>query len=389
MYPVNKSTDHLKFLRRLTVESGTQQFPRIDKPFTIELSDGSLYVVHMKMVGGNHDHTKSVIVKKRSYDTGNTWVEEETLFETPVNDLNIYTMGLNYTAGVIYLTLLYIHDAKCTTCTIYSSKDDGNTYEEVGKVWENSKGYWLCGYTEILSNNRFIHPFYGQINGGEAWSKGENYIVNCFYSDNSGQTWKQSDNIVYLPLRGAQEPSVVEMDDGRLVMSLRTQLGCVFFSESYDKGKTWNYAHPSNLNASEGITHMKRIPGTNRLLIFWFDAEYKPFHGHYGDRMTIGMAVSDDYGYTWKKIGALAGNEITHFNPPEGQVYTYNHPICTFLKNGDAFVNYLVVTGFGYKTTESDMGGFIMQKTGYIQDRTNYRMSYEAAIINGDFLKNV
>ncbi len=41
-------------------------------------------------------------------------------------------------------------------------------------------------------------------------------------------------------MRGAMEASVAELLDGELVLSLRTQLGAVFLSRSYDGGQHWS-----------------------------------------------------------------------------------------------------------------------------------------------------
>lgn len=63
--------------------------------------------------------------------------------------------------------------------------------------------------------------------------------------------WMHEEGNVWLPLRGAMEPSVAELPGGELVMSLRTQLGAVFMAHSSDGGDTWSLPQTSGLRAPD------------------------------------------------------------------------------------------------------------------------------------------
>ena len=71
----------------------------------------------------------------------------------------------------------------------------------------------------------------------------------CYYSDDNGRTWQECRNYVDLPLRGAEEPKIAELRDGRLMMIMRTQLGSVFKSISEDGGASWSRGQTTGLMA--------------------------------------------------------------------------------------------------------------------------------------------
>lgn len=95
-------------------------------------------------------------------------------------------------------------------------------------------------------------------------------------SDDWARTWRRTAAKIALPKRGAMEPSVAELESGELVMSLRTQLGGPYLSRSTDGGETWSEAVPSGLESGESCTSLRRIPGTNALLLLWNHSKYVP-----------------------------------------------------------------------------------------------------------------
>jgi len=63
----------------------------------------------------------------------------------------------------------------------------------------------------------------------------------CFFSDDEGQSWKRSQTTLDLDaVDGLQEPAVVELNDGALMMFMRTSLGHQYRSVSRDQGQTWS-----------------------------------------------------------------------------------------------------------------------------------------------------
>ena len=49
-----------------------------------------------------------------------------------------------------------------------------------------------------------------------------------------------------------------------------------------------------------------RLPGTNKLVLFWNNSKYVKGHHHLGERTPLTAAVSSDAGETWESIGRIA-----------------------------------------------------------------------------------
>jgi hypothetical protein len=97
-----------------------------------------------------------------------------------------------------------------------------------------------------------------------------------------------------------QEPAVVELKSGRLLMLARTDQGCQMRADSADGGDTWTPARPTDIKSPVSPCSVRRIPKTGDLLLVWND------HSHIdparrGKRTPLAVAVSRDDGATWEK----------------------------------------------------------------------------------------
>ncbi|MCS7314972.1 MAG: exo-alpha-sialidase [Bryobacterales bacterium] len=115
-----------------------------------------------------------------------------------------------------------------------------------------------------------------------------------YYSDDEGLTWRASRTILDIPASraGAQEPGVVELRDGRLLLWVRTDRGCMYQSFSSDRGETWTQPEPTAVISPLAPQSIKRIPTTGDLLLVWNRSEKH--------RFPLSLAVSYDEGRTWK-----------------------------------------------------------------------------------------
>lgn len=122
------------------------------------------------------------------------------------------------------------------------------------------------------------------------------YVSGAFYSDDDGYSWWPCKNEVdTLPVE-AQEPDVVELRDGRLMMLYRTYSGHPGRAYSSDYGETWSPGEmiqeiPMAPNAS-AIT-VGRIPSTDDLLMILCTG------GSEGRRTPLTTYLSRDDGETW------------------------------------------------------------------------------------------
>ena len=139
-----------------------------------------------------------------------------------------------------------------------------------------------------------------------------------YVSDDDGLTWKRS-NIVTTPNHekggfhkgirwnhGAVEPTVIELNDGKLWMVMRTSLDYHYEAFSEDGGLTWSETRPSPFYGTITMPTMNRLED-GRLLFFWCNTtplpEMETATGVWDDVFTnrdvTHVAISEDDGKTW------------------------------------------------------------------------------------------
>ncbi|MED5382254.1 MAG: sialidase family protein [Verrucomicrobiota bacterium] len=321
-------------IQHVLIEPATAETPRSDTASMISLPGGRLMVVYHKYHRGKEagrDHGLCTIWSKFSTDNGLSWRSPRRLVDVAEGDMNVQAPALLRTqSGNLFLVALRAHrGGNSSTMCLFVSRDDGATFTERPPIWKRSRGQLLQGGASSLlelTRGRLLVPFHGGT--GNQWRQKNS--AGCFYSDDNGRTWQRS-SMIELPKRGAMEGSVVELADGSLLMSLRTQLGGPHFSRSHDRGKTWSKAVFSGLEGGESGTCLRRLPGGDRLVLFWNNSRFEPKHHHFGERTPLSAAVSDDHGKTWRKLGNIGAE-------PNAE---YTNLDCHFTGTGDAILTYM------------------------------------------------
>ena len=145
-----------------------------------------------------------------------------------------------------------------------------------------------------------------------------------YVSDDDGISWKRS-NTVTSPdhvkggfhkgtrwNHGAVEPTVVELNDGRLWMLVRTAQDYHYESFSDDGGLTWSESRPSTFYGTITMPTLGRL-SDGRLLLLWTNTtplpELETANGVWDDVFTnrdvTHAAISDDDGKTWRGFREL------------------------------------------------------------------------------------
>lgn len=127
-------------------------------------------------------------------------------------------------------------------------------------TWEKPnvifRGY--CGALldfKQLSSGRLVCPFAWWVPKRPCAPPIGANLCTVFYSDDRGRTWTKSKSDLSSPCYpnfvgnnyGANEPCILELNDGRLWMLMRTQTGVLYESFSRDQGETWSEAQPRPL----------------------------------------------------------------------------------------------------------------------------------------------
>ena len=321
----------MREIESIMIRAAEPDFPRHDTASVAELPDGTLMIVWHHFRRGpraGNDEGLARIFGKYSHDGGRTWDEERLLLDIEPGDVHVTAPALSLLPdGTLLLLALRSHRMDSSSMEVYESGDNGRNFRLRSRVWSHSKGIRLQGGASQLlltAAGRLLIPCHG----GDGLQGSQHNTAGCFYSDDGGYSWRES-NSIDLPKRGAMEASVAELEDGELVMSLRTQLGTVFLARSTDGGAAWSPAQSTGLQAPESCTCLRRLPGTDDLVLFWNDSVFDPAHHHFGERVPLSAARSSDRGRTWRKCGDI-----------ETAPGEYSNLGCTFLHDGRALLTY-------------------------------------------------
>jgi sialidase-1 len=313
----------------VTAAEATEQHPRHSCGDIIELNDGSLFMSKMEIFKSGSlrhaadDEAKSDIVGLVSRDGGRTWGGHRTMVKCGANDHAAYYPGLlRLRNGDILFRHATFHrfvyqEPWKLSGYVCRSQDECRTFSNPVTLLNNqSELAWSVGDMRQLSTGRVIIPTQ-KVVGYEHQDEGEDHSLNgIMYSDDNGLTWKVCDVFVDLPMRGAMEPKIEELKDGRLLMVMRTELGSVFKSYSGDGGCTWSKAQTTGLRAPESCPGLRRIPQTSDLVLIWNHSLYDPWFDHSGLRTPLSVAISKDEGDTWERIKDIETDPQWEFTNP-------------------------------------------------------------------------
>lgn len=327
-------------LQILTIRKATVEYPRHSEASIVELPNGRLLMAwqeYTKSELGGADQAPNRIAAMVSTDGGLSWREHRVLVEPESGDVNVYSPSFLYLPNgeLLLFTFRYqvleLGKQPQTTATIRRSIDHGQTFAQPQFVWINKPYGCASSVLKLLSGGRIIIPVTKQT--GATRSKTDHGLAGSIYSDDRGATWHECETWVDLPLRGAMEPHLEELVDGKLLMVMRTQLGSIFKSYSQDQGATWSLAQTTGLMSPESCPELVRIPQTRELMIVWNNSPYNPsWASHYGKRTPLSIARSQDEGETWIDFRKIE-------NHPS---LAYSNPACTFLESGKGILTYWV-----------------------------------------------
>jgi hypothetical protein len=275
--------------------------PRNSEGDFLALNSGILMFVYSRFTGGSGDDSRADLAAIYSGDGGKTWslrYEPVLEHEGKQNVMSVSLLRLSENE----IALFYLRknsDADCVPMMRLSTDEGRSWHDPV--TCTVSDGYYVLNNDRALrlKSGRLLLPLARHAKGGEKRSIRAESL--CVYSDNGGRSWKQSATVLESPEQsrtGLQEPGVIELKDGRLMMYMRTDLGCQYRSFSKDGGDTWSTPEASNIISPLSPASIARIPSTEDLLMVWNDHEGVD-DAHRGKRTPFRVAISKDEGATW------------------------------------------------------------------------------------------
>lgn len=295
----------------LVIEPGPGN-PRNSEGDIIELTDGRLCLIYSRFTGGSSDDAVADLAMRISSDEGRSWSDDKIVVRRE-DGLNVMSVSLRRLAdgrlALFYLRKTSKEDCRPMMCL---SADEARTWSEPAVCITDEVGYY------VLNNDRVVQLPSGRLILPVAWHQGPGRerdtagVIMGYLSDDNGKTWRRSKDSFkgYAPdgrRITVQEPGVIELKDGRLMMYMRTNAGSQYVCHSRDDGETWSMPCPSSLASPLSPASIERIPWTGDLLCVWNDHSGEhPFPT--GRRTPLCMAVSKDEGKTWGKSRLIEDN---------------------------------------------------------------------------------
>lgn len=139
-------------------------------------------------------------------------------------------------------------------------------------------------------------------------------ITFCYLSDDEGQTWRKSNGYIFgwdqkFGSFPCDEPVVIELKDGRVMLLARTTVGQIYRVYSHDNGENWEILELPGLASAYAPCMIRRIPSTGDLLLIWNQASREEIESGY-ERMRLSVAISKDEGDTWTHARTLHRSHV-------------------------------------------------------------------------------
>lgn len=280
--------------------------PRNSEGDFIELKDGSILFVYSHYTGNSSsDHASAYLAGRRSYDNGVSWTKEDEVVLAKEGLMNVMSVSLlRLKNGDI--AMFYLKKNSTSDCIpmMRVSKDEAKTWTEPIACITDKKGYFVLNNDRViqLKNGRLLMAVALHQVPGEKWSN--NGTLFSYFSDDNGISWKSSSALGNPDNITLQEPGVVELKSGDILMIIRASAGVQYKSISKDRGETWTPAEKTSIKSPLSPATIQRIPSTGDLLMVWNnnggeDPVLK------GKRTPLTIAVSKDEGNTWKFVKNL------------------------------------------------------------------------------------
>jgi len=300
------------FEDQLLMQGGEHPFagPRGMDGDIIELNDGTLLLTYTRRSRWALPGQATGIWARTSQDQGRTWSEESSYLLDPgyPSEKEHYTAPgfLRFPNGDLLMS--YIYNVRVDPAyghTYYRrSNDDGQTWSEPFILTpHHERTLVLNDKLLLLSSGRILAP--AEFSPGAEAGSHRNYVATCFYSDTNGYAWRMSNNTVAADYE-VQEPHVVELKDGRIMMMFRTYSGFCGRAYSEDQGETWSEPealHDLKMTPRASPITVDRIPTTGDLLLLRCTGLGQGERG----RTPFVSAISTDEGETWINERVIAG----------------------------------------------------------------------------------
>jgi len=281
-----------------------------------DMPDGRLMLMYSHFYGeynAANDHSPAYVAARISRDDGQTWTEDDHILLANEGGRNTVSTSMldmrdNTTA------LFYARKESLADCrpVVRRAADPLSSWGKPVEIITDKVAYYVVNNDRVvrLDSGRILVPVaqHGEP-GTEFVQRGR---AVCYLSDDDGQTWRRGATTLEQHLlpsdpSGLQEPGVIELHDGRVMMFCRGGGGRHYLSWSQDGGDTWCPVEASSFDSPCSPASIKRMPTTGDLLMVWNN------NGADNTRTPLTIATSPDDGKTWRGVQNVEDSRNSHY----------------------------------------------------------------------------
>ncbi len=248
--------------------------PRNSEGAFLALKNGDILFAYSRYFGNSSsDHAAARIAGRFSSDEGKTWSAQDTVLVENEGKMNVMSVSLlRLNDGEIALFYLLKNAVDDCSPRLRKSSDEGKTWSEPIDCIVDDVSYFVMNNDRVLQLPDGTLLFAVARHGlDEKKNIKQGADIFCYISKDTGRTWARQEQVPNPENFVLQEPGLVNLADGRLLMYLRTNAGRQLYSFSSDGGKTWSAVEPSPLIAPLSPALIKRIPDSEELIAVWND----------------------------------------------------------------------------------------------------------------------
>ncbi|HRP54884.1 sialidase family protein [Agriterribacter sp.] len=280
--------------------------PRNSEGDFITLKDGRIFFIYTHYTGvSTSDHAPAYLAGRSSDDGGKTWTPEDTLVIENEGGMNVMSVSLlRLQNGNIALFYLRKNSEQDCIPLMRISTDEAQTWSDAVECITDKKGYFVLNNNRViqLQSGRLLMPVALHAAPGSQWQN--KAILYSYYSDDNGMNWKHSKPVPDSTAIITQEPGVIELKDGSVMMFIRASGGMQQLSRSKDGGETWSHIEPSDIKSPLSPASVARITANGDLVLVWNNNDGSDTAT--GNKRTpLNIAVSKDEGKTWQNIKTI------------------------------------------------------------------------------------
>jgi sialidase-1 len=272
--------------------------PRNSEGDFITLKDGRILFIYSRYTGtSGGDNASAFLAGRFSSDGGITWNSEDDTIVGQEGKMNVMSVSLIRLKNH-KIALFYLRKNSDTDCipVMRLSDDEAMNWSPPKPCIKDRVGYFVVNNSRViqLKSGRILIPI--AIHKPNWHDMSEFFSMSSYYSDDDGMTWKSGneapnpDNIL------TQEPGVVELKNGNILMIMRTNSGYQYKSFSTDEGGSWSPVEQTSIVSPLSPAAITRIPTTGDLMLVWNN------NGINQKRTPLCLSISKDDGTTWSNI---------------------------------------------------------------------------------------